>query len=343
MGNKKTAAVIMAGGAGERLRPITETMPKPLVPVGNTPVIESSLCVLRRLGVGEVTVTVRYLGDMIRDTYGDDYGGMKIKYHYEKGQRGTAGSTADALRGTDAGEIIVLSGDSLTDMSPASALEMHRKSGGDATLILTRSEEPWRYGVVSVDFAGRIKSFREKPDGERPGALINTGMYILSPSVLGLIPTAGEYDFGHDLFPSLAKRGGIYGLVGRGYWCDIGSPESYLKGCFDAASGCVAGMEAVVGEYGAIMAEDCRAGDHTVLDGCVLHRGVTAGDHVNARDSVFCSGVSVGSGVSIGRGCVIGSDTVIGDGVSVPNDTMIPSGSVIMTSEAAEKMQIPAP
>lgn len=318
MTEKKTAAVIMAGGRGERLRPITDTMPKPTLEVGGKPALGYAVTMLKNAGIREATVTVRYRYETVADMFGDEYDGVALDYRIEDEPLGTAGSVrAVVLESGDPDEIVVLSGDAVCDFDLRPALSAHRAGSSSATIVLAYSDEPWNYGCVRLERGGsRIVEFVEKPD-RRERALVNTGIYILSPSVIDRIPD-GEYDFGRDLFPAMIAEGcRIDGFVAPGYWCDIGTPASYRRACFDAAKNMIRGVTASVSPTGAIVSRDCRAGIGSTLNGCVLGRGVTVGVDVVARDSVLCRGVTVGDGVRIGPGAVIGEDV------------FVPSGSVI--------------
>ncbi len=324
MTEKKTAAVIMAGGRGERLRPITDTMPKPNLEVGGKPALGYALSMLADAGINEATVTVRYRYEDITDKFGSEYNGVALDYRIESEPLGTAGGVrAVVLESDDPDEIIVLSGDAVCDFDLRPALSTHRAGNAEATIILYYSDEPWNYGCVRLERGeSRIVDFVEKP-ARTQRALVNTGIYILSPSVIDRIPD-GEYDFGRELFPAMIAEGcRVDGFIADGYWCDIGTPESYRRACFDAAKNMIRGVTATVSPAGAIVASDCRTGMGSTLTGCVLGRGVTVGVDVTARDSILCRGVTVGDGVMIGAGSVIGED------VFIPSGSVIGAGKLI--------------
>lgn len=329
MNEKGIAAVIMAGGRGERLSPVTDTLPKPIVPIGNGNALGCGARMLFEAGIRACAVTVRYLADEIKNACGDSFNGVNIKYYEESRAFGTAGGVrAAADRFGFGDELIVVSGDAVADFSLLRALAVHRLNRASATLMLARSSNPERYGVVIADADGMITDFREKPSDALPGALVNTGIYVLSRRAVELIPTSGEYDFGRELFPEMLRRGErIFGCVGEGYWCDMGTPETYLEVCRDAATGMIRGLDAEVDASGAIVGENVRVGDGSVLAGSVLHDGVSVGCDVRANDAVLCRGVTVGSRVSIGRGAVIGEGSYIGDGIRVPEGTKIAPNS----------------
>ncbi len=340
----------MAGGRGERLRPITDTMPKPNLEVGGIPALGYALRMAREAGIREAAVTVQYRYEDVVDRFGEQSHGVALDYYIEDTPLGTAGSVASAVGerfyDDEFEELVVLSGDAVCDFDLRPALSEHRRRGADATLLLYSSDEPWKYGCVETERAAcdddacpifdedrapvmnedyrRITSFVEKPRDRRGRALVNTGIYILSKNAVSMIPHR-EYDFGRDLFPLMLERGlEMYGYEAKGYWCDIGTPETYRRASFDAAKNMIRGVTATVSPTGAIVAEDCRAGAGTRLTGCVLGRGVTIGVEVTAEDTIFCRGVTVGDGVVIGGGCVIGEGAFIPSGSRIDAGTYLP-------------------
>lgn len=323
----------MAGGRGDRLRPITDTMPKPTVEIGGIPALGYALRMIKNAGLTSAIVTVQYRYEDVVDRFGDHCCGVALDFYIEDEPLGTAGSVSAAIRerfyDEDFDELIVLSGDAVCDFDLRPALSFHRRHDADATLLLYKSSEPWKYGCVTTAQDGMITGFTEKPRDMRGEALVNTGIYILSQKTVRALPKR-EYDFGRDLFPSMVGRGArIYGVEGSGYWCDIGSPESYRRANFDAAKNMIRGVSAVISPTGAVVSPDCRAGAGSVLTGCVLGRGVTVGVDVRAYDSILCRGVTVGDGVLIGEGCVIGEDAFIPTGAELPPQTMIGHGEVV--------------
>lgn len=231
-------AVIMAGGAGMRLRPLTYGRPKPMVPVANRPVIDFILELCGKHGIREVTLTLHYLPEVIRDHVGDGSKyGLQVSYAVETTPLGTAGSVRAAVR-EYAGTILVMSGDCLTDFDLTTFLAAHRAQGGRVTLGLTRVARPLDYGVVITGSGGRVVKFLEKPSwGEVFSDTVNTGLYLLEPAVLEQVPE-GPYDFSRELFPRLLSQAEpLYGVVLDGYWCDIGDLEQYRQAQLDALYG----------------------------------------------------------------------------------------------------------
>lgn len=240
-------AIIMAGGEGRRLRPVTHGLPKPLVEIEGRPVLDYTVENLRRQGFSDIVMTLRYKPADIIDRYrgGDDFG-VSIKYTVEDKELGTAGGVKLAARRFPGENVLVVSGDGVWDMDLDAMLRVHRFSGAAATLALYEHPAPENYGVCELTPEGRITGFTEKPKREEAkGNLVNAGIYILSPEAMEEIPEDTEYDFGKELFPRLLQRGfGLYGFKGLRYWCDIGTPETYYACCDDMREGRVSGITA---------------------------------------------------------------------------------------------------
>ena len=286
-------AIIMAGGEGSRLRPLTCKRPKPLVPVANRPVMEYCVDLLRDLGIREVGVTLQYLPRLIEEYFGDggDFG-LHLHYFVEGQPLGTAGSVKNAAAILDE-TFIVVSGDALTDFDLRPAIAQHKESGALATLVLATVDNPLEYGVVITNPDGSIRSFLEKPSwGEVFSDRVNTGIYILEPEVLDLIPDGRPFDFSKDLFPRLLKeKRSLYGVTLSGYWCDIGNLNQYRQAQEDILRGRV--KVRVVGE------------DHG--------GGVVTGEGVEIAPGARVEGpVLIGGGCRIATGAVVGPFTVLG-------------------------------
>jgi len=337
-------AVVMAGGQGTRLRPLTSNQPKPMVPIANKPTAQHILDLLVRHGIDEVIMTVAFLPQVIRNHFGDGSSlGMHIEYSVEETPLGTAGSVKNAESALD-DTFIVISGDALTDFDLTAVIDFHRAREALVTIALKSVENPLEFGVVIVDEAGRIERFLEKPGwGQVFSDTINTGIYVLEPQVLDHIPVGEPYDFSHQLFPRLfEQRKPLYGVLCDGYWQDVGSLEQYLEANRDALDGRVnlqipgvrlrgnvwvgQGVDldtldnvagpAVIGNYAKI---DPAAviGPHAVLGTNVV---VRAGAHV--ADAV------VGDGSYLGAGSRI-TGAVLGNSVDVRANAVIAAGAVI--------------
>ncbi len=243
-------AVVMAGGDGARLRPLTIGRPKPMVPLANKPVMKHILDLLQRHGITDVIVTLRYLATIIQDFFGDgNHFGMNITYVVEDMPLGTAGSVkhaADLLDDT----FLVISGDALTDFDLQAIIQTHKEYSVPATIALSHVPNPLEYGVVVTNEHGYVSRFLEKPGwAELISDTVNTGIYVLEPEVLKLIPDDIPYDFSQDLFPAMLDRGiPIYGHVAEGYWCDVGNIPEYQRATADLLYGRV-NTASAIGEH----------------------------------------------------------------------------------------------
>ncbi len=345
-------AVIMAGGKGSRLRPLTSQLPKPMVPLLDRPCMEYIIELLKRHGVTEIAVTVQYLSNVIKKYFGDgrEYG-VRLHYFEEVEPLGTAGSVKNAEEFLDE-TFLVISGDALTDFDLKRAVDFHREKQTLGTLVLTRVEVPLEYGVVMTREDGRIARFLEKPSwGEVFSDTVNTGIYVLEPEILTLFRRDQVFDFGKDLFPLMMERGlPLYGYVADGYWSDIGNLTQYRQAQFDILNGNVdvriVGQEVSpgvwVGEHvelassihleapafigtGSTLASECHVGPQSILGRynqverqAVVARSVLwnrnyVGPAASINGATLCHGIHVGTGVDICEDAVIGDKTRIGN------------------------------
>ncbi len=361
-------AVVMAGGEGSRLRPLTSRRPKPLVPVVGRPCLEHVLRLLRRHGITDVVITLQYLGASIRNYFGDGQElGMHLEYAVEDRPLGTAGSVKNAAGLLD-GTFLVISGDALTDIDLSQAIAFHQERRSHATIILSRVANPLEYGVVVTASDGRIERFLEKPSwGEVFSDQVNTGIYVIDPGVLEYIPADQPCDWSQDVFPEmLRRRDSLWAAVGRGYWCDIGSIQSYLQANWDALEGRVhceiagrrvgdsqwisegaeiAGSAQIVGPAfigrDAVVGEDVFINGPVVLDrfsvidqGAKLSNSVVwpqvyLGERSRLRQTVVCGGATIKPEVLLDDGSVIGDDCTIGAGSVVEQGVRIWPGKEI--------------
>lgn len=291
-------AVIMAGGEGSRLRPLTCCKPKPLAPVLNKPVLEHLLLLLKTHGITEIAVTLQYLPKMVMDWLGDGGRfGVRVQYFMEAQPLGTAGSVKNTGNFIDE-TCVVVSGDALCDVDLSAVLACHREKKALATLVLKRVETPLEYGVVVTNEEGRITRFLEKPSwSEVLSDTVNTGIYLLEPQVLDAVPQGEAFDFSKDLFPKLMHTPqGIYGYVTQQYWCDIGTIQSYKQCQFDMLQGKT---------HIQLEAEEVREGIW-IEPGVKLEKQVTLRPPVYiGRGSVLQSGAQVGPYTCIGKDCVL--------------------------------------
>jgi mannose-1-phosphate guanylyltransferase/phosphomannomutase len=349
-------AVVMAGGEGTRLRPLTSNQPKPMVPVVGKPCMEHIVELLRGHGINDVIVTVAFLPQAIRSYFGDGESlGVNIEYSVEESPLGTAGSVRLASEKL-ADTFVVISGDALTDVNLQKLVDFHREQGAAVTIGLKSVENPLEFGIVVTDDEGRIERFLEKPSwGQVFSDTINTGIYVLEPEVLRHVPTDRPYDFSKELFPLLLEMGRpLYGYVFEEYWQDVGNLEQFRQANFDALDGAVSlnvpgirlrgnvwigeGVElddleqiegpAFVGNY-------CRiAAGATVAPYSVLSASVTLRERARTSRSVIDASTYIGrsavvEGAIVGRSCDIGSHVLVQEGAAIGDEVALGAQSVI--------------
>ncbi len=228
-------AVILAGGKGTRLLPLTQKLPKPLVPLLNKPVMEYSIELLKKHGITEIIITLQYLSDKIRNYFGDgSQWGVQITYLQENIPLGTAGSVKNAEHLLDE-PFLVISGDALTDFNLMAGVDYHTQKHALFTIFMKEVKKPNKFGIIETDKEGHIRRFVEKPLKEQEfSKVVNTGIYVVDPFVLCMMEKGKEYDFSKDIFPKLIKNGmSLYGYHANGYWKDIGSHEDYRQAQYD--------------------------------------------------------------------------------------------------------------
>jgi mannose-1-phosphate guanylyltransferase/phosphomannomutase len=360
--------VVMAGGEGTRLRPLTSNMPKPMLPVANRPLMEHIVDLVRSQGFSDIVATVQFLSSVIRNYFGDGSDlGVSLSYATEDVPLGTAGSVLGA-RDLLSGACLVVSGDALTDIDMRDVVRFHREQGSAATLVLKRMQDPLEFGIVMTQPDGKIERFLEKPTwGQVFSDTINTGIYVLEPEVLDLIPPDEPYDFSADVFPAMLDKGlPVFGYVTDSYWTDVGNTEAYLHAHTDVIAGRVRtripGFELKpsvwVGEDveidptaeiegPALIGDNCRIGPGAVIGGhaClgdnvvvgadarvtggVIMDHASVGRYAQVRGGVLGRGASVGTGASLEEGAVAGDETTIGSGAVIQRRVRIyPSRSV---------------
>jgi mannose-1-phosphate guanylyltransferase len=351
-------ALILAGGEGTRLRPLTTTYPKPVVPLVNRPFIGYMLDWLRRHGVDDVVMSCGHMADGVRAVLGDgrDFG-LRLRFVEEPRPLGTGGALKFAEHLLDE-RFLMLNGDVLTDLDLSEQLAQHERTGAVATLALTPVEDPSAYGLVRLDGARAVTGFVEKPSPDQIDTNnISAGAYVLDRSVLDLLEPDEPASIERDVFPRLVGDG-LYGYVGDGYWMDIGTPDRYLQGTLDILEGIVltevgrrisdaAASPAVStnghGHYtsSAVLDTGCNVGSGAqVSGGTVLGRGVTVGENTTIRRSVVLDGASigadctldgciVGAGVRIGDGCRVDGMSVLGDNVGLGAGNIVSNGARI--------------
>lgn len=233
-------AVVMAGGLGTRLRPLTKAYPKPMTPFIDKPVLGHILALLKRHHISDVIITVQYLADQIQAHFGDGSSlGMRIHYVIESEPLGTAGGVKQAQPFLDDDTFMVISGDLITDVNLQPVLQFHQDKDAMATLVLKQVDDPLDYGTVITDETGRIRDYVEKPTPEQViSKTVNTGIYILEPDILNCMEPDQIYDFSEDIIPQLLQQQvPLYGYVVEGYWCDMGTIDDYVNATADALNG----------------------------------------------------------------------------------------------------------
>lgn len=327
-------AIIMAGGEGSRLRPLTCDCPKPMLPLLGRPLMACAVDLLKRHAISDIAVTLGYLPDPIMDHFGNGASsGVRLHYYIEKMPLGTAGSVAQARAFLNE-TFIVLSGDGVTDIDLSAALRFHRQKRALATLVLKKSAHPREYGMVVCAPDGRILSFHEKPGrGDVYSDLINTGIYILEPELLAWIPEGQACDFGHDLFPLLLKNSlPVYGYVADGYWCDVGDVSAYLRVHADALDGRIRlnlPAPSPSAAYPVYISPDAHVAPNAQIDPySVIGSGCRVSSGASVKRSILLSGAQVESGARL-RGCVVGVDSVVQENAQLFEESVVGARSIV--------------
>ncbi len=356
-------AVIMAGGFGTRIHPLTINLPKPMIPLINRPIMEHIIELLKRHGIDDLVLLLYHQPEIIKNYFGDGSEfGVHITYVTPLDDFGTAGAVKAAARHLTE-RFLIISGDLLTDLDLSRALAFHAEHQARATIALTSVTDPLQFGVVITDREGRITKFLEKPGwGEVFSDTINTGIYILEPEVLDLIPDGENRDWAKDVFPRmLADQDALFGCRLDGYWADIGNPEAYLEACRDILKGRIAvqidepaltpgakvfispgaqvdaevvceGM-VVVGDNSRIrgnvrlrdcvIGRNCRIEADSLLTEAILWDDVTVRARSRIQQAALCHRVRIGQGAQIEAGVVIADETTVGDEVHIRPDVKI--------------------
>jgi mannose-1-phosphate guanylyltransferase len=353
-------AVILVGGEGTRLRPLTLTTPKPMLPLVDRPFLAYPFEQLRRAGVDRVILSCGYLPDAIEAEFGGDGGrwidGLRVEYAVEPQPLGTAGAIRFAARGRVDGAFIVLNGDILSDFDLGALVDRHRAAGARATIALTPVDDPTRYGLVRTAADGSVRGFLEKPALEEIDTdLINAGAYVLDPEVLDRIADGRAVSIEREVFPSLIGDG-LFAFAQQGTWFDIGTPESYLAAHHALIAGTVrtrlseqlaanpvaldptaeiaddaqlvapvfVGAGARIGSGAHVTASSIGAGASigagTLVAGAMVHGGAAIGERSSLRRAV------VGAGAALGEGCSLDALSLVAAGVTLLPGTRLAEG-----------------
>ena len=360
-------AVILVGGQGTRLRPLTLGTPKPMVPLANKPFVSYVLDRLKNHGISEVIFSMGYLPDGIKSYFGDGSDlGLKVTYVTEDKPLGTAGAVKNVEEHVRDGDFLVLNGDILTDLDLNGLIAFHNEKKAVGTLALTPVEDPTAYGLVRTREDGSVLGFVEKPSWDQIDTnLINAGTYVLRSEVFELIPAGVEYSFERGVFPRLVGNG-LYGYASDSYWMDIGTPEKYLQAHYDIlemnvetsiaecldddfvclqgdvhmeegakivppviiGEGCTIRSGARVGRM-AIVGPGCTIAAGGVIEESVVQEGCHLGENVVIRRSIIARGASIETGTIVAGGAIVGEGArVEGDNI-LTNHIRIYPGTVV--------------
>lgn len=361
-------AVVLVGGLGTRLRPLTYTTPKNLLPVAEVPIIERVVAWLASHGVDSVVLSMGYQPGAFTTAYPDGtLCGIPVHYAVEPVPLDTGGAIGFAA--ADAGideTFIVVNGDVLTDIDVGAQLAHHRRTGALATIALTPVDDPSRFGVVAMDGDGRVTAFIEKPPpGEAPSNFVNAGTYVLEPEVLPRIPTGAPMSMERAVFPALAADGALFAVASDRYWLDVGLPDSYLQAAFDllnpavrpgppapgaaevAPSVWVLGAprlgEDVVGLAGpgTLFGAGAEVAAGARVEGGVVGAGAQVGPGAVVRRSVLLAGAVVGPGAVV-EDSIVGPGARVGDGAKVGRMTVLGAGVEVEAGAVVEGARRPA-
>jgi mannose-1-phosphate guanylyltransferase/phosphomannomutase len=349
-------AVVMAGGEGSRLRPLTCDLPKPLARVCGKPVLTYIFDLLIRHGFSETAITLGYLANMLEEAYPNGmYRQLNLSFVREDSPLGTAGGVANAARGWDE-PFLVISGDAMCDFDLSAFHRAHIESGAAVTIAGYQVEDPREYGLLSTDAQGYVNGFIEKPAwGQATSNLANTGIYFIRPDVLHLIPQDGRpFDFAKDLFPLLLEQGQkIFCSRCTGYWCDIGDLEAYRQCAFDilelvrsgkgsfaipASKAAPAGVQVLepvyIGEEvelapgseigpNVVLDTGCSVGESAKVRGSVLLQNVSVSNNAALTGAIICAGAALRRGASLFEGSAVGAGSIIGAFASIQPKVLV--------------------
>ena len=321
-------AVVLVGGFGTRLRPLTSDLPKQMLPIVDRPMIEHVVGHLAAHGVEEVVLSLGFLPDAFRDAYSDGRcAGIPLHYAVEPEPLDTAGAIRFAVEDAGIDEaFLVLNGDVLTDLAVDELIGFHRASGAEATVSLTPVDDPSRYGVVPIDADGRVTGFVEKPPaGAAPCNWINAGTYVFEPSVIDRIEPGRRVSVEREVFPAMADEGVLYGLRSEAYWVDTGTPETYLGVQLDLLDGVRGPARSGVDD-----AAEIHPG--ATVRRSVIGPGAVVAEGSRVCDSVVMAGSRIGEGAVV-DGSLVGTDATIGPDAQVLGLSVVGHGAEVVAGE----------
>ncbi|MGE0885560.1 MAG: sugar phosphate nucleotidyltransferase [Blastocatellales bacterium] len=329
-------ALILAGGEGTRLRPLTIYTPKPVVPIVNRPFLYYQIDLLKRAGIEEITLSLSYQPNKIADIFGegDEYG-VKIYYTVEASPLGTAGAYKNAQEHLTQ-TAVIFNGDVLTDINIADVVAYHREKNAAATIVLTPVENPSAYGLVETETDGRVRRFLEKPKLEEITCnTINAGLYVLEPRILDYIPAGEKFSFEYQLFPALLQNNEpFYAYTMSDYWLDIGTPQRYLQANDDLINGRIKSFEVdrkpvnpngegdpVKVDARSVVDPSCSIKPGVEIINSVVGANCVIEDRVKIENSVLLAGVHISKAAEI-RNSIIGKSSIIGRNTKIEGATL---------------------
>jgi mannose-1-phosphate guanylyltransferase len=323
-------AVVMAGGRGVRFRPFTENRPKPMIPFMNKPVMEYMIGKLKKAGIKNVTVLLGHLPKSVKAHFGDGkMFGVNIRYIHGNVPYGTAGSVKRAAENFD-DPFLVTSADIITEIDLQEFIKFQKDKDGKVNIALSEVENPYQYGIAIIDEKSRISRFLEKPKKKEIFSnLVNTGIYIIDPEIMDLVPPKKRFDFSKDLFPRLLRKSEIiYGFRTSDYWTDVGTPIRYLSATQDALDGKI-NLRKIGGKRERSEDDRLLTGNYCVIDDDVQITGFAViGNNVNIRkgtklfNSIIWSNTYIGKDVSI-------DESIVGSNVRILSNNIINKGAMI--------------
>ncbi|MEA2449648.1 MAG: mannose-phosphate guanylyltransferase [Thermoleophilaceae bacterium] len=323
-------ALVLAGGEGTRLRPLTLTTPKPVMPLAGRPFLSFMLDWLARHGVDEVLLSLGYRADDVARVLGDIHHGMRLRYVIEDEPLGTAGPLRLAAdEGLIDGRVLVLNGDCLTDLDLTAMMARHDETGAAGTIALVPVEDTSSYGVVPTKESGEVEAFLEKQPGPAPTNLINAGTYVLEKSVIDLIPAGRAVSIEREVFPQLVGNGLYgYGFAPDDYWIDIGTPERYLEATYDLLAGRVENELPERDETDSLIYEGCITSGARIGPLSVVGRHCSVGDRSTVERAVLLDDVILGRDCTVTE-AVIGTGARVGDGARIEPDVLVGAGATV--------------
>lgn len=331
-------AVVLVGGFGTRLRPLTLGMPKQMLPVVGITMLERVVAALGAAGVTEAVLSLGYRPDVFLEAFPDGRcARVQLRYAVEPEPLDTAGAIRFAAAEAGIEErFLALNGDVLTDLDVAGLWARHEELGGLATIALTPVEDPSRYGVVPLRSDGRVEAFIEKPEpGTAPSNWINAGTYVLEPEVLALVEPGRKVSIEREIFPILVERGELYGVQSEAYWIDAGTPEAYLQAQLDLLAG-------ARGEFEPGIDQSAHIDPSADIVRSVVGRGAVVGPHAKVVESVVMDGVRVGAGSVLER-ALVGERAVVGEGCVLTNLAVVGAGFDVLAGTHLCDQRLPPP